>query len=92
MTWTSLYLVCFLLGFSLSAISWLLGALHLHVHLPHAFHGGTPHAHGHGVHGHAGHHGASGHGSAAAPSPSPAPPRGCRRRREPRPPPRRATS
>ena len=48
MTWTSLYLVCFLLGFSLSAISWLLGALHLHVHLPHALHGGTPHAHGHG--------------------------------------------
>jgi len=45
MTWTSLYLVCFLLGFSLSAVSWLLGALHLH--LPHEFHGG-PHLHGHG--------------------------------------------
>ncbi len=52
MTWTSIYLVCFLLGFSLSVISWLLGALHLH--LPHAFHAG-PHAHGHGHAGHAGH-------------------------------------
>ena len=31
MTWTSLYLVCFLLGFSLSAVSWLIGALHLHL-------------------------------------------------------------
>src|SRR5438067_12608015 len=68
MTWTSLYLVCFLLGFSLSAISWLLGALHLHVHLPHALHRGAPHAHGHSVHAHAGHHGARGH-AAAAPSP-----------------------
>jgi len=64
MTWTSIYLVCFLLGFSLSAISWLLGALHLH--LPHEFHGG-PHAHGH-----AGHAREAGHASAhlaSAPSP-----------------------
>src|SRR6266508_3902017 len=52
MTWTSIYLVCFLLGFSLSVISWLLGALHLR--LPHAFHAGA-HAHGHGHAGHAGH-------------------------------------
>jgi membrane protein implicated in regulation of membrane protease activity len=66
MTWTSIYLVCFLLGFSLSAISWLLGALQLH--LPHAFHGG-PHAHGHGAHGaHAGHAAHSAH-LADAPSP-----------------------
>ena len=50
MTWTSIYLVCFLLGFSLSAVSWLLGALHLH--LPHEFHGG-PHLHGHGGFAHA---------------------------------------
>ena len=64
MTWTSIYLVCFLLGFSLSVISWLLGALHLH--LPHAFHAG-PHAHGHG-HGHAGHAEHSAH-FADAPSP-----------------------
>jgi len=65
MTWTSIYLVCFLLGFSLSAISWLLGALHLH--LPHGFHGG-PHAHGHGLAGHAGHAAHSAH-LASAPSP-----------------------
>ena len=58
MTWTSIYLVCFLLGFSLSAVSWLLGALHLH--LPHEFHGG-PHLHGHGGFAHAGHAGHAGH-------------------------------
>jgi membrane protein implicated in regulation of membrane protease activity len=58
MTWTSMYLVCFLLGFSLSAVSWLLGALHLH--LPHEFHGG-PHLHGHGGLAHAGHAGHAGH-------------------------------
>jgi membrane protein implicated in regulation of membrane protease activity len=50
MTWTTLYLVCFLLGFTLSLISWLLGAVHLH--LPHAFHGHAAHVHPHG-HGHA---------------------------------------
>ena len=70
MTWTSIYLVCFLLGFSLSAVSWLLGALHLH--LPHEFHGG-PHLHGHGGFAHAG-PGHAGHGAhsahlASAPSP-----------------------
>ena len=69
MTWTSIYLVCFLLGFSLSAISWLLGALHLH--LPHGFHGGL-HAHGH-VHGHAhaGGHGHAAHSAHLASAPSP---------------------
>ena len=71
MTWTSIYLVCFLLGFSLSAVSWLLGALHLH--LPHEFHGG-PHLHGHGGLAHAGHGGHAGHGAhsahlASAPTP-----------------------
>jgi membrane protein implicated in regulation of membrane protease activity len=70
MTWTNIYLVCFLLGFSLSAISWLLTILGLH--LPHV-HGG-PHAHGGTLHphaGHAGHHGgdASHASTAAAPSP-----------------------
>lgn len=44
MTWTNVYLVCFLLGFSLSAVSWLLGVVGLHPHL-HA-HGG-PHGHVH---------------------------------------------
>ena len=69
MTWTNIYLVCFLLGFSLSAISWLLTILGLH--LPHV-HGG-PHAHGGTLHPHAGHVGhrgdASRAGAAAAPSP-----------------------
>jgi membrane protein implicated in regulation of membrane protease activity len=65
MTWTSIYLVCFLLGFSLSAISWLLGALHLH--WPHGLHGGL-HAHGHAHGGHAGHAAHSAH-LASAPSP-----------------------
>jgi membrane protein implicated in regulation of membrane protease activity len=67
MSWTNVYLVCFLLGFSLSAVSWLLTMLGLHL----------PHVHGaHGVHAHAhlGHHHAVGHGAdsahgAAAPSP-----------------------
>src|SRR4029434_4129933 len=61
MTWTSIYLVCFLLGFSLSAVSWLLGALHLH--LPHEFHGG-PHLHGHGG---LAHGGPAGNGAPSAP-------------------------
>jgi membrane protein implicated in regulation of membrane protease activity len=65
MTWTSIYLVCFLLGFSLSAISWLLGALHLH--LPHGFHSGL-HAHGHLHAGHGGHAAPSAH-LVSAPSP-----------------------
>jgi membrane protein implicated in regulation of membrane protease activity len=65
MTWTSIYLVCFLLGFSLSAISWLLGALHLH--LPHGLHDGL-HAHGHPHGGHVGHAAHSAH-LAGAPSP-----------------------
>jgi hypothetical protein len=71
MTWTNVYLVCFLLGFSLSAISWLLTILGLH--LPHV-HGG-PHAHGGTLHthgGHAGHHVGGREGEGAAPAgPSP---------------------
>ena len=42
MTWSDFYLFCFLVGFSLSVISFLAGAVHLHLpfkwHLP--FHGG----------------------------------------------------
>jgi membrane protein implicated in regulation of membrane protease activity len=68
MTWTSIYLVCFLLGFSLSAISWLLGALHLH--LPHGLHGGL-HAHGHAHAGHVGHAGHGAHSAHLASAPSP---------------------
>ena len=44
--WTEIYLVCFLLGFSLSAVSWLMGAIGLHL----------PHVHAHGPHVHAGGH------------------------------------
>jgi membrane protein implicated in regulation of membrane protease activity len=35
MTWADFYLVCFLVGFSLSALALLAGSGHLHVHLPH---------------------------------------------------------
>jgi len=51
MTWTDFYLVCFLVGLILSAVSFLFG--NAHMHFPH--HGGGHvhfgHAHGHG-HGH----------------------------------------
>src|SRR2546430_12474480 len=51
--WTQIYLVCFLLGFSLSAVSWLLGVMGLHL----------PHLHAHGAAaGHGGPHGGVGHG------------------------------
>jgi len=59
MTWSGFYLLCFLVGFSLSVVSFVSGALHLHLpfkwQLP--FHG----AHGHHVGG-AG-HATSGHAS-----------------------------
>ena len=52
MTWADIYLICFLVGFALSAASFLLGAFHLHLpHIPHFhFHGHMhgPHAGGHG--------------------------------------------
>jgi len=58
MTWSDFYLLCFLVGFSLSVLSFLAGAVHIHLpfkmHLP--FHGG--HA--------GGGHGASSHASGAA--------------------------
>jgi membrane protein implicated in regulation of membrane protease activity len=51
MTWADIYLICFLVGFLLSTVSFLLGTVHLHV----------PHIHFHGhfhapsaAHGHAG--------------------------------------
>lgn len=45
MTWAQIYLTCFIVGFALSAMSFLLGSVHLHFpHLPH-FHGDF-HAHG----------------------------------------------
>ncbi len=59
MSWSDVYLFCFLVGFSLSVLSFLAGAIHLHLpfnwHLP--FHGG------HGV-AHVGHVGHGGGGAA----------------------------
>ena len=56
MTWTDLYLICFLVGFALSAVAFLAGNFHLphlphihfqsHVHGPAAGHGPAGHAHG----------------------------------------------
>ena len=49
MTWSDFYLLCFLVGFSLSVLSFLAGAVHLHLpfkwHLPFhiAHHGGASH-------------------------------------------------
>ena len=59
MTWSAFYLICFLVGFGLSALTLLAGSVHLH--LPHLHFGHGIHlAH---VHGHAGH--AGGHNSPA---------------------------
>jgi hypothetical protein len=66
MTWADFYLGCFLVGFSLSLLSFLAGAVHFHLpfhlHLPHFGHGGGIGGHGVGGHG-AGGHGAAGHSS-----------------------------
>ena len=54
MTWAIFYLVCFLIGVTLSVVSFLGGTFHLphvHVHLPH---GHVPHIAGHVAAGHAG--------------------------------------
>jgi hypothetical protein len=65
MTLTSFYLFCFLLGLTFSALTFLAGAVHIHVHLPFRahlpVHGGSVHV-GQGAHG-----GASGgpHGAGA---------------------------
>src|SRR5437016_9437580 len=52
MTWSDFYLVCFIVGFSLSVLSFLAGAVHIHLpfkmHLPFhaAHHGGAGVSHG----------------------------------------------
>lgn len=62
MSWSDVYLLCFLVGFSLSVLSFLAGAVHIHLplkmHLP--FHGG-----GHAAGGHVGSAHTGGHASAA---------------------------
>jgi hypothetical protein len=53
-TWSEFYLICFLVGFAMSVVSFLAGSLHVpHVHLPHlhfdlhhGFHVGHGHAGG----------------------------------------------
>ena len=51
MTWSEFYLICFLVGFALSVVSFLAGSLHVpHVHLPHLhfdLHHGFHMGHGH---------------------------------------------
>lgn len=66
MTWTNVYLVCFWLGFSLSACSWILTVLGLH--LPHV-HGAHAHVHVGRGHAHAGTRGGAHAGVTSAPSP-----------------------
>jgi len=55
MTWTDIYLICFIVGFSLSVISALSGIFHLHLPGMHDGHG--LHFDGHGGHAHGGFHG-----------------------------------
>lgn len=62
MSWAAVYLICFVFGFTFSALSLLTGLGHLHLpvkwHLPHSgFHGpqGVPHGGTGGVHGGFGH-------------------------------------
>ena len=59
MNWELFYLICFIVGFAFTALSFLSGTLHLHFHLPHG------HIHFGGA-GHAGGHGAGQHGSHAS--------------------------
>ncbi len=68
MTWSDFYLICFAVGFLLSAVSFLAGGMRGHLHLPH-----FPHDIGHtgGGAGHApvGHGGNAGAGDAPSQSP-----------------------
>jgi hypothetical protein len=38
MNWETLYLICFLVGLMLTIASLVFGSLHIHLHVPHAFH------------------------------------------------------
>jgi membrane protein implicated in regulation of membrane protease activity len=70
MTWADFYLVCFIAGFLLSAISFIAGGLRGHMHVPHLPHGG---GHVGGLHApttHAGSDGSTGRGG-SLPSVSP---------------------
>jgi len=65
MTLSNLFLLCFLVGFALSLISFLFGSLHLH--LPHHFGG---HLTGHVGAGHGVFHSPAAHGAAGTPGPA----------------------
>jgi membrane protein implicated in regulation of membrane protease activity len=71
MTWADFYLICFAVGFLLSAISFIAGGLRWHVHLPHFPHGGGHVGAGHlpVAHGSAGNGTATHAGHAATMSP-----------------------
>src|SRR5262249_47436210 len=58
MNWELFYLICFIVGFAFTALSFLSGTLHFHFHLPH----GHFHLGGHVGGGHGGGHGAAHHG------------------------------
>ena len=58
MNWELFYLICFVVGFAFTALSFLSGTLHFHFHLPHG--------HFHGM-GHGGHGGGSAHGQGSFP-------------------------
>jgi membrane protein implicated in regulation of membrane protease activity len=61
MNWELFYLICFVIGFTFTALSFLSGTLHFHFHLPHGhFHAGG-HAGGHGASHHAGSGAQGGH-------------------------------
>src|SRR5271157_4862311 len=50
MTWSTFYLICFLVGFGMSALSLLSGSVHLHIphlHFDHGIHLGHGHGGGH---------------------------------------------
>jgi membrane protein implicated in regulation of membrane protease activity len=64
MTWSDFYLICFALGFLLSAVSFVAGGFRWHVHLPHLPHGGMHVPTGGSGHGPAAGH-AAGSGSTA---------------------------
>ena len=61
MTWADFYLICFIVGFSFSFLSWLPGGMHLHMHL-HMHLPDWMHCSHHGF----GSHDAGGHGDQAS--------------------------
>jgi membrane protein implicated in regulation of membrane protease activity len=71
MTWADFYLVCFAIGFLLSAISFIAGGMRWHLHLPHLPHGAGHLGAGHApaAHGHAGNGAAAQAGRPASVSP-----------------------